>query len=945
MSTLFPSVIVVLALAAAAALAFRSRPLLESSPDPLHTWRDPGTIAVLLTAVLTLSFCFLIDIPSLTVHLQYVITNWIFFACGAVATLLIFRTSCNVGLEASVRKGWQRIGAACFLWWCGDTILAFYDFTTGPAYSASLADASYIPSYLLFLWGVLSFPAAFRTRREAQRFWMDALLIVAGTGLILWYLLPISFPQNEPDLIRWIEFAYLAGDILLLFAIALTILRRVDDRLRWPLLLLAAGFTCTILSDLQSLILVRSMGGWWERIALASWLFFAASAQMHWRMSLRNQARIVPPLPSINAVAPFLLVVGAQLILFGALWRQGEKTLAFFLMGIVIMITLLLIRQMSTVHENMTLLMEQTARTGEARFVSLIQNSSDIILVVNSEMMIVHTTPSMERLLGYNSNKALGTRLTEIVRDEDHNKITALINLAMGQSAPARTEVLCKRLDGSKVYMEIVATNLLNDPNVHGMVLNLRNIHERKILEEQLTHQAFHDPLTNLANRALFSDRLEHSMAGLNRKPHMFAVFLLDLDQFKSINDAFGHSVGDAVLAQVALRLMRSVRERDTVARLGGDEFAILLEEIADQDEACYIADRILSSLRVPLVIEERQLVITTSIGMALGGPDHDATELLRNADVAMYVAKEKGRGRYVVFDRNMHAKVQADIDRLELMTHLRKAVETNRFILNYQPIIHLGNGQVAGVEALIRWPHPSRGILAPNEFVPLAEETGLILALGDWVLQEACRTASAWKEKHQSYISVNVSARQLRDTHFLSHVDAAINDGLLEPDRLVLEITETSLMSDQENALRQMKNLKSLGLRIAIDDFGTGYSSLSYLQHLPVDIIKIDKSFIGNSPSNLVAGILELGRSMGFEMIAEGVETAEQAWSLRELGCNFAQGYYFAAPLDITELNRILKAPPFEFLATQASVGTPTLNSPSPGRHDSPETGRTKLT
>jgi diguanylate cyclase (GGDEF)-like protein/PAS domain S-box-containing protein len=915
MSVLFPALVAAFSLFAAAALAFRSRPILELTPDTVPVWRDPATAATLLIAILTISFCFLIDFSSMPAATEILVTDWLFLFCGGTATLLILRVSCNVRLEISVQKGWQRIGAACFLWWSGDALLAFYDFTTGPAHTTSLADAVYLPSYLFFLWGVLSFPAVFRTRSEARRFWVDALLVVVGAGLVLWYLLPISLPNDESSWIRRIVSAYLIGDALLLFAVAITILRRVDDRLRWPLLLLAAGLSCTILSDLQSLVFARALGGFWERIALSSWLFLAASAQTQWRLSLRNQTRVIPPLPSVHIVAPFLLVIAAQMILFGALWKQTEKSLAVLVLGIVFMSVLILVRQMSTVRENMMLLLEQTARSGEARFVSLIQNSSDVILVINSEMILMYTTPSMERMLGYDAKKALGTRLTEMVRVEDHGKITALISLAIGQSAPAQTEVLCKRQDGSKVYMEIVATNLLDDPNVHGLVLNLRNIHERKILEEQLIHQAFHDPLTNLANRALFSDRLEHSMTGLRRNPHNFAVFLLDLDHFKSINDAFGHAIGDAVLTQVALRLMRNVREGDTVARLGGDEFAILLEEIGDVDEACYIADRILSSLRVPVVIEERQLVITTSIGIALGGRgNQDATELLRNADVAMYVAKEKGRGRYVVFDRNMHAKVQADIDRLELATHLRKAVETSSFILNYQPIIHLRDGHIAGVEALVRWPHPSRGILAPNEFIPLAEETGLILALGNWVLLEACRVATTWKQKEKPYVSINVSTRQLQDEQFLSHVDAAINDGFLEPDRLVLEITETSLMSDHGNMLRQMKNLKSLGLRLAIDDFGTGYSSLSYLQNLPVDLIKIDKSFISNSPINLVAGIVELGRTMGFEMIAEGVETAEQAQALRELGCNFAQGYHFAPPLNTQELQNVLNGHALDF-------------------------------
>jgi diguanylate cyclase (GGDEF)-like protein/PAS domain S-box-containing protein len=441
----------------------------------------------------------------------------------------------------------------------------------------------------------------------------------------------------------------------------------------------------------------------------------------------------------------------------------------------------------------------------------------------------------------------------------------------------------------------------------------LTDITERMALEEQLKHQAFHDPLTGLANRVLFGDRVSHALARRRRRARSLAVLFLDLDDFKDVNDAIGHSAGDELLREVSRRLERCLRPGDTAARLGGDEFGILLEELADADEAEAVAARVLEALAVPMSISDTEILVSASVGIALSTSRGDrAEELLRNADVAMYAAKNRGKGRFELYEPEMHA---AAFRRLELVAEMRQALQLGEIAVHYQPLVRLGDGAVVGYEALARWNHPRLGLVGPGEFIPAAEETGQIMEIGEIVLGTGCRQAQAWREMTAGpiapSISVNVSARQFRAESLSDSVRTALTSSGLPPEALVLEVTESVLMDDSALSLRRLRELKRLGVRLAIDDFGTGYSSLSYLRRLPVDILKVDKSFIheiegGGEAFELVRMIVQMGNTLHLNVVAEGVETPAQAAALRQIGCDLAQGFHFARPMvaaDVVEL------------------------------------------
>jgi diguanylate cyclase (GGDEF)-like protein/PAS domain S-box-containing protein len=563
----------------------------------------------------------------------------------------------------------------------------------------------------------------------------------------------------------------------------------------------------------------------------------------------------------------------------------------------------------------------QASRTAlaksEARFRSLVQNASDVVLVLSPEQRIEYVTPSVLGLMGDDAESVQGRPIARLVNAQDRAVVLAFLHeIESDESGGSRSiEFRIKHRDGRWITVEALATRPRDGSDL-GLILTMRDTTERKKFEEQLTHQAFHDALTGLPNRALFHDRLGHALTRRSEDASTVAILFLDLDDFKTVNDSLGHEAGDEILVEVADRLQRCLRSSDTPARLGGDEFAVLLEGISDISEAVEAAQRIISCLERPLRLRGREITTTASIGISLGLPHiSDAHELLRDADTAMYAAKGRGRGSIEVFQELMHEIAH---DRLSLKTDLEGALVRGEFVVHYQPTVDLATGDFTGFEALVRWQHPDRGLVPPLEFIPLCEETGLIVPLGAFVLGSACRQARKWHEtyptRRQRSMSVNVSVKQLEAPGFVDEVRSTLDSSGLDPNSLVLEITEGVLLRETDEIAARLRELKGLGVQLAIDDFGTGYSSLSYLQTLPLDVLKIDKRFVDNvsvgaNNAALASAIIAIGQALGMQTVAEGIEREEQAITLRRLHCEIGQGYMFARPLDPAGIEVLLAA------------------------------------
>ena len=619
-----------------------------------------------------------------------------------------------------------------------------------------------------------------------------------------------------------------------------------------------------------------------------------------------NQVREALPLLAA-ALSPLLWVLGE--ILRDQIQREVSAAVAGSVAAVLILCVLrqtILLRErdrvvgLATSAANRERVLHGELESSERRFRTLVTNSTDVVLIVGRDGRIAYQSPSVERVLGHSPTSRLGHPVGVLAHPHDAEYFrTSLSELGAQPGAERTLELRTRHADGSWRILEATAKNLLDDPAVAGIVINCRDVTERRALEEQLKHEALHDPLTTLANRALFVDRVGHALSRRD-KPDATGVLFMDLDDFKTINDSLGHAAGDELLQAVAQRLRGNLRLEDTVARLGGDEFAVLVED-ADIEMVEHVGSRLLGALRAPFEIAGKQVHIGASAGAAMSSADNrEAEVLLRNADVAMYTAKSRGKGRLEVFEASMHA---AAVTRLELKADLERALERGEMRVRYQPIFRLSDGALDGFETLVRWRHPDRGEVGPGDFVPLAEETGLIVPIGRWVLAQACRQAQAWRMAGSNGIkvSVNLAARQLRDPEVVLMVQDVLAETGLEPDVLTLELTESSIMQDDEGRLQE---LRGLGIHLGLDDFGTGYSSLSYLSKFPIETLKIDRSFTSrlggpDEETALVRSVIQLATSMGMETVGEGIERPEQLERLRELGCTYGQGFLLARPMD----------------------------------------------
>jgi diguanylate cyclase (GGDEF)-like protein/PAS domain S-box-containing protein len=592
-----------------------------------------------------------------------------------------------------------------------------------------------------------------------------------------------------------------------------------------------------------------------------------------------------------------------------------------------------IVAQLLPALERVELARAVSGARNERRFRAMVQYSSDVITLLGTDLRITYQSEAVMKILGRPAVEFVGRSLDDVVHRDDVP--TLQIHLAKvltgGLGSTSSFEVRMAHHDGQWRILNVFITNLFDEPDVASIVMNGRDVTERRALEQELNHQAFHDTLTGLANRALFFDRLSHAMDRSAREGNEVAVLFVDLDDFKTVNDSFGHPAGDQLLVEVAKRIRDALRPSDTVARFGGDEFAVLVEAGAMPEAAQEVAGRIIDAMGSTFRVISNDVTMRPSIGIAIADQPHvSPDDLLRDADLAMYVAKRKGKGRYEMYQPKMHEDA---LRRLETEVGIRDGLETNQFEVFYQPIVNTRSGGLIAAEALVRWHHPVRGFLAPIEFITVAEDTGLIVPLGKQVLRSAVCQAQEWKRDgvvdHDFYVSVNLSAHQLQDPGLFDSVALALDESGLSPDGLVLEVTESALVENLNLTVEKLLALRSLGVRLAIDDFGTGYSSLSYLAELPINFVKIDKTFIDRMTpdaegSAVVRGVVDLSHAMGFTCVAEGVEEEVQRTVLVDLECDFIQGYLFGRPRsrdevtdDFQRLRQGRVTPPLALLTT----------------------------
>ncbi len=782
----------------------------------------------------------------------------------------------------------------------------------------------------LMLYGLLRLPSAPRSTLDRVKLTLDGATVAVGGVLVLWfdfYAASAMPPRvaSVPFIMAHVE----ALAELVLILVASVLWRRTSLRHRAHVLVLFAVALLThFLAHVGTVVeLTRGVPvhDWPSIVTPVSASLLAVAAFVKLRTMSRRELRpgaATSQRTEGESLIPYAAVLPGFFLLLKAAQEQGTEPLTGLAIGSVVLAVLAFARQAASTRETIRVLTESSARKSEARFSALVQHSSDVITILDPDGMIRYASPSMALVLGHDPARLANTSLVGLLHPEDAPAALQFLGELAQQThervpppgvSTLKREWRLAHANGSWMTMDNVGTNLLSEPVINGLVLNTRDVTEQSVIKAQYMHQAFHDPLTDLANRSLFLYQVGHALARVARQSQTVTVLFLDLDNFKTVNDSLGHAAGDRLLVDAARRLAACVRDSDLIARLGGDEFAVLVEDADQARDVLLIAERIAAALGKPFMLGGKEVMVSASVGIARTSPGDSADELVRNADVAMYVAKTRGKGQCVFFESKMHT---AALERLVVESDLRQAIEREEFFLQYQPIVLLETGEIIGAEALVRWCCRERGTVPPGVFIPIAEETGLISAIGRWVLRRACRTAKQWEKErgHPMRITVNLSGRQLQEPGIVDEVREALEDSGLDAKHLVLELTESMLMRNTELSMDRLTGLKALGVSLAIDDFGTGYSSLSYLQRYPIDILKIDKSFVdvidkGGEGPVLARAIVALGETLRMRTVAEGIETEAQRGHLMGLGCELGQGYLFAPPLDAEDFWKILVA------------------------------------
>ncbi len=804
----------------------------------------------------------------------------------------------------------------------GDVLYQVYLSVKHVEPDVSIADAPWIASYIgVSIAMLLLLGHGNKRLRSAVDGLIDMAVVATVACLLLWeFWLHETFTDGSvPLFVRFVWATYPILDATLLALVVRALLERRTQTMMG--VLLAAGVTCWLMSDFFYMTIEPSalVSGWLDvgwmfgagLLAAACWFDTGSRTTNdvdHFRDEVgkvRTALAMVPVLvPSVIELISYLngheanpipLFIGT--VLFAAL--AGARALR-------------LLRTRDAAQSQII--------ASERLYRALAANSSDAVVLIDRQGCVMNDASAFATLVGQPGVTTIGRSAWDLVATSGDGQHSLFKQILSSPGVVLDGEICVRRPDDVEVWLSTRAVNLLDDPVVGGIVVNVHDVTGRKRAEDELVHQAFHDSLTGLANRALFRDRVAHSLSRRSRSGFDPAIIYLDLDGFKNINDGLGHEAGDRVLKEVADRLTAVVRSGDTVARLGGDEFAILVEESGHvYVEAEAIADRTLSAMAVPIALDDRTVTLSASLGIAHGDSLATASSLLRDADVAMYQAKTTGKARWVLYESAMRTTA---VERLQLESDMARMVNDDQLMLVYQPVVELESNRIVGFEALVRWEHPVLGTVMPDQFIPIAEENGMIIAIGEWVLRAACRTAAGWRDRHPDALTmaVNLSARQLAAPELLAQVQNALQEADLDPAALVLEMTETALVQDPTLAANKLQELRTLGVRLAIDDFGTGYSSLSYLRQFPIDILKIDRSFINmivdrEQVPAIVRGLLDLGRTLQLETVAEGIESGAQLAQLRDERCTLGQGFLFARPLRAEEAERLLDtlAPPSE--------------------------------
>jgi diguanylate cyclase (GGDEF)-like protein/PAS domain S-box-containing protein len=756
---------------------------------------------------------------------------------------------------------------------------------------------------------------------------VEGLFIAAGFFLCSWSLVigSVLTHSHTATLSGLINLAYPVLDAMALAAAFFVLLRRRQDA---PpgLGLLALGIAWMAVSDSSYWYLTEIQSefpgvspldaGWVAGFLLVAVAALRSGTPRRWGRRIAA-GRLTLAAPSLPATAGALIVLGSWLLS----GRVGSEGVLMSIMAVVMIlgVTLLVI----VTYENHLLTSDLERRVQERTselhateryFHALVQHASDVVMVVDLDLRIRYVSDSIETIFGYQPEALLGRSLDVFGNDALATLSKSLELIGPDHDQAARVQWQLSDSTGRTRCAESMITDQLSDPHVRGFVLNTRDDTDRAALAEQLRRQAFLDPLTGLANRALLSDRASQAFARSLRSGAAIAVMTIELDGFKLVNDGFGHRTGDLVLRAVAERLSSAMRPEDTVARLGGDEFVVLMDGVLDKRRTLACAERIRSELLPPLDVEGHEHHITASVGVAVGrAPQASFERLLCDAEVALYAVKAAGKDSVQLYQESMHQQARK---RFGLQSDLRKALENDQFWLLFEPRFDVAARQLEGFEARIRWNHPAHGLIAPDRFMPLAEETGLIVPIGRWLLGEALRRASSWNRTDAAArplsISLNVSAVQLGAPSLLADVEGALDASGIDPACVVLEIIEGSLVDCSPRLIDVLHALKALGLRLAIDDFGTGHASVSYLQRMPVDILKVDGSFVaasgdGGRGRELLEAIVNIGRGVSLVTVAEGVEQPGQLETAREVGCDLAQGYLFGRPMPADEAQRLI--------------------------------------